>query len=315
MRPSPSQHRAGLLCAIAAHTLWGLFPLYWGLLHPIGAAELVAHRILWSFVLLALLVPILIGTGWQGDRGQMLTHLRRPRVWGAYALSATMVSINWLAFVYAVTNNRILDASLGYYINPLLNVLLGVLVLGERLSRPQWIAISLAAVGVSVMTIAGGGLPWPAILMATSFAFYALIKKRTPLPALIGLWMEMTVLLVPTLLFLGWLESQGTAESTGVSLGLKALLLTGGIVTILPLALFSFATQRVALSTIGVLQYIGPTLQLICGAVIAGEPFGTSRAIGFLFVWSGIAIFLMKLHADSRTPATKEIARPSTPSS
>ncbi len=294
-----SSRRIGFACAIGAHTLWGLFPLYWRYLRHMDSVELVGHRILWSFVLLLVLVPCLLSAKQLGGWPKFRKALTNPRYWMVYTLAGAMIAINWLAFVYAVTNDRILDASLGYYINPLLNVLLGVAVLGERLGWQQWVAILLAAIGVGVMTVAGGGLPWPAVAMATSFAVYGLIKKKAPLPALAGLLLETSVLVLPTLVYLSWLHSDGQGAFVSGTTTTRLLMLGGGVVTVVPLTLFALATQRVALSTIGVLQYIGPTLQLIVGAVVAGEPFGKWRIVGFAFVWCGILLFLIKLRADN----------------
>ncbi|QEG42553.1 EamA family transporter RarD [Roseimaritima ulvae] len=296
---SLSRLRIGFVCAVAAHTLWGLFPLYWRYLRQVDALQLVGHRVLWSFLMLAVLIPALLSMGQMGGWSVFWRTITSVRCWAVYALAATMIAINWLAFVYAVTHDRILDASLGYYINPLLNVMLGVLFLGERLAWQQWVAIGFAAVGVAVMTVLGGGLPWPAIAMASSFAIYGLVKKKASLPPLMGIWLETAVLVIPTALYLWTVEASGEGAMGGGSWGTRALLIGGGVVTIVPLTLFAIATQRVPLSTMGVLQYVGPTLQLLCGAVAAGEPFGTGKIIGFGFVWCGIVIFLIKLRADT----------------
>lgn len=298
---NPARLRIGLVCAVAAHTLWGLFPLYWRMLGQIDAQQLVAHRVLWSFVLLSLLMPVLLSAGQLGGWAAFKRIFFNLRYWSIYAIAAAMIAVNWLAFVYAVTHDRILDASLGYYINPLLNVLLGVVFLGERLAWQQWVAITMAAIGVSVMTVMGGGLPWPAIAMAGTFAVYGLIKKKAPLPALMGIWLETAVMVLPALAYLAWVESEGRGAMSGGDWTTTALLVCGGLVTITPLTLFALATHRVPLSTIGVLQYVGPTLQLFVGAVVAGEPFDSSKLIGFAFVWCGILIFLIKLRADALT--------------
>lgn len=296
-----SRLRIGFVCAVAAHTLWGLFPLYWRYLSQVDARQLVGHRVLWSFLMLAVLVPAMLSLGHMGGWSAFRRTVMSGRCWAVYALAAAMIAINWLAFVYAVTHGRILDASLGYYINPLLNVMLGVMFLGERLAWQQWLAISFAAVGVAVMTVVGGGLPWPAIAMASSFAIYGLVKKKASLPPLMGIWLETAVLVIPTALFLWSMEASGEGAFGSGSWSTRALLVGGGVVTIVPLTLFAIATQRVPLSTIGVLQYVGPTLQLFCGAVVAGEPFGTGKIVGFAFVWCGIVIFLIKLRADTVT--------------
>ncbi|QDS95219.1 putative DMT superfamily transporter inner membrane protein [Roseimaritima multifibrata] len=290
-----SHRRIGMGCAVLAHTMWGLFPLYWRNLLMVDPLELTSHRVLWSFVLLSVLLPILLSLKVWGGWELFLKAVCTRRVLWIYAAAALMIAINWLSFVYAVTNGRILDASLGYYINPLLNVLLGVIFLRERLASSQWVAIGLAAIGVTVMTVAGGGLPWPALGMACSFAIYGLLKKQAPLPALLGLWLETAILAGPTLILLGMMErTSGTAFLAG-TLSTQALLMFGGVITVAPLALFAIASHRVSLSTMGVLQYIGPTLQLLVGTLIAGETFGVWRIVGFVFVWTGILVYLSRM--------------------
>lgn len=287
-----SRFRAGLIFAVAAHCLWGLFPLYWRLLDVVPSIQLVCHRILWSFVLLLIVVPAMLRFGrWEGLR-PFLAAVRCGRTWAVYAVAAAMIGINWAAFLWAVNHDRVLDASLGYYINPLLNVLLGVVFLRERLRVAQWLAVGIAATGVSVITVAGGGLPVASLAMAFSFAFYGLVKKKAPLPTLVGLMLETTVLAMPAIGYLAFAEIRG-AGAFGHSGGLTDLLLiTGGLVTVTPLALFATACQRVPLSTIGLLQYVGPTLQFFVGTLVFGEPFGGSRLIGFGFVWCGLIIYL-----------------------
>lgn len=294
--------------------LWGFFPLYWLMLRHVDARELVAHRILWSFALLLLIVPAAMSRGVWGGWSAVLAQMASPKQWTSVVLAASMIAINWLAFVYAATHGQILNASLGYYINPLFNVLLGVLFLSERLRWQQWLAIGLAAIGVAVMTVASGGLPWPALAMATSFAVYGLLKQKSQLPVLAGLFLETLVLVVPTLLYLFWLESQGSGQFLSQGWQTRTLMIGGGIVTVLPLALFAMASQRIALSTMGVLQYVGPTLQLLVGSSIAGEAFGWDRVVGFFFVWCGIVIFMWNLHRQSRKPSDIPPVVPRSPS-
>lgn len=323
--------RSGVLCAVAAHTLWGLLPLYWWLLHDVPALQLVCHRIIWSFVLLLVLVPVLLQRGRLGRAAELVAAIRCPRAWGIYSLAAAMIGINWFVFVWAVTNDRVLESSLGYYINPLLNVLLGVLLLGERLWPAQWLAVGIAALGVAIMALLGGGMPWVALLMATAFAVYGLIKKKAPLPALTGLLFETVILLIPALAYVAVLEARGegamglaglvgggglgevrlqaaaTVGSGYVRLARIGLLIVGGFVTVLPLALFAVAARRVPLSMIGLLQYVGPTLQFFVGAVLLGEPFEGGRVVGFVCVWAGLLLFLISLRRVKETSALEEI--------
>ncbi|WDQ18963.1 EamA family transporter RarD [Rhodopirellula sp. P2] len=291
---SPSgELKIGLVCAIVAHTMWGLFPIYWRQIGNADSMELVSHRIVWSFVTLGLVLPVMLWRGRWGGFSVVFRELRSRRVWAVYVVAALMIAINWLAFIWAVNNNRVLEASLGYYINPLLNVLLGVVVLGERLRWPQWVAVGFAAVGVSVMAIGNGGLPWVSMAMATSFAVYGLVKKKATLPVLLGLMLEVTVLVVPAAIYLGLRLAEGVSTmqtGTPVEFG---MLLGAGLITIAPLAFFAAAVQRVDLSLMGILQYVGPTLQFWVGYVLFEETLDPSRKVGFVFVWIGLLIFLV----------------------
>ncbi|TWU45082.1 EamA-like transporter family protein [Novipirellula aureliae] len=300
-RPS-SIDRFGLVCAILAHTLWGLFPIYWRLIGSADSAELVCHRIVWSFFSLAILIPILLRMGWWGGWRIMVESVCNRRVWLIHSAAAVMIAVNWLAFIWAVNNDRVLEASLGYYINPLFNVLLGVFVLGERLGRYQWIAVAIAAFGVGIMAIGGGGLPWVSLAMATTFAVYGLLKKKAHLPVLVGLAIEVTVLVIPAAIYLSMQFADGvSAMQTGSPL-VQGMLLMAGVVTITPLALFGAAVRRVDLSVIGILQYIGPTLQFLVGAVLYREPLGGSKVAGFVFVWIALIVFLAATHRPQSSP-------------
>ena len=223
--------------------------------------------------------------------------MSRSRIGLTYAIAAVLISINWLTFIWAVNNGQVLEASLGYYINPLFSVLLAVVCLGERMSRMQAAAIAIAAAGVSVMAFAGGAMPWVSIGLACSFALYGLVKKAAPLNAMTGLWIETAVLLVPAIIFLGKVETNGQGAIGDVAAGrggLTALwLVLGGCITVMPLAFFATAAQRVPLSTMGMLQYIGPTLQLAIGVLLFNEPFGMARLAGFALVWLGSLTFLL----------------------
>jgi chloramphenicol-sensitive protein RarD len=303
---TPSSHdRIGLTCAIAAHTLWGLFPIYWRQIEGADSTELVCHRIVWSFVSLAILIPILLRRGWWGGRQVVYQTLYDRRIWVTYSIAAAMIAINWLAFIWAVNHGRVLEASLGYYINPLFNVLLGVFVLGERLGSWQWAAVGIAAIGVGVMASGSGGLPWVSIAMATSFAIYGLVKKRAPLPVLVGLMLEVTILVIPAAIYLGVRIQQDLSALQMGSPVVTTMLLLAGVITITPLALFATAVQRVELSLIGILQYVGPTLQFLVGAVLYGETLDQTRIVGFCFVWTALVLFVIaSQRVRSRRKAT-----------
>lgn len=285
-------YRRGLACAVAAHVLWGMFPLYWQMLASVPAVELVSHRIVWSFVFAAMLLPVIFRYFGTGGASELSRAIRRPKVWGVYAFAAGMIGINWLAFIWACNHGRVLEASLGYYINPLISILLGVVVLGERLTGRKWSAVALAAVGVSVITVAGGGLPWVSLAMACSFAFYGLAKKKAPLASLSGLTLETFLLSWPALALLALTHTGGDGAFLRSTPLISGLLVLGGLVTLTPLFLFATACRYVPLSTIGVLQYIGPTLQFILGAAVLGESLGRWRLLGFAFVWTGSLIYL-----------------------
>ena len=284
--------RIGMICILTAHILWGFFPLFWRLLDSIPPATLLAHRILWSFVLLVLMGGLIPRLRRSIDFSRYAGHLK------VYFAAAVLIGINWGVFLYAVSSDQVLQASLGYYINPLFNVLLGVVVLGERMERFQWIAVALAAVGVTVMAFSGSGVPWIALILATAFSLYGLVKKLAPLPALEGLAIE-SGLLLP--LAIGLLVTRGGSANPmdhfeyalePYTWSTWALLMTGGVITILPLTLFAIAVKRVTLTAVGIAQYIGPTIQWCVGVMILGEPFAGNRLMGFAFVWLAIVLFV-----------------------
>lgn len=312
MQSDPSQLRVGIIAAITAHTLWGVFPLFWRMLADVPAVELVCHRIVWSCAALLLALPLMLRFLVQGGPRDYFSSLASRRVWFVYSIAAVMIGTNWLAFLWACNNDRVLEASLGYYINPLISILLGVLVLGERLTRRKWIAVGWAAIGVLIVAIAGGGLPWVSLAMAFSFAFYGLAKKKAPLPSVSGLLVETSLLSGPAIGYLVWIHSQGGgAFSFSLDSRTDWLLMTGGLVTVMPLLLFATACRNAPLTTIGMLQYVGPTLQFLVGTVILSEPLGNWRLVGFVFVWAGSLIYLFdrtSLPADDAVQSLDPLA-------
>lgn len=306
--------RFGLLSAIGAHVIWGVFPLFWRQFGDYDALQVVAHRVLWAFVALLAALPLLRAQLDARQRQELRDASRSPRVWATYTMAAGLIAVNWLTFIWAVNHDRVLDASLGYYINPLLNVLLGVWVLGERLHRLQWIAIGFAAVGVAIMTLGERGLPWPSLVLAASFSLYSLVKKRAPLTALIGLLFETTALLLPALTYLVLVERgvMGPAGSSAFAVGdlrMMVLLVLGGTVTIFPLGLFAFAARRVKLTTLGILQYIGPTMQFLIGTWVLRETFDSWGMMGFSAVWLALILYMLSLRGSRSRGVAAERAR------
>jgi len=285
--PAPAIARSGrgIAATTGAFAIWGLFPLYLRLLAGVPALQLVAHRVAWACVLVL---------GWmalRGELGGLRQVLRRRDLLLRLAATAILVSINWLAYVWAVGNGRVVETSLGYFINPLLNVVLGVLVLSERLNRAQWTAVVLAALGVIYLTWTAGHPPWIALTLAFSFGLYGLIRKTANVEALPGLAVE-TGLLAPLAAgYLIWCAWQGTGAMGHVTPAVDVLLVASGAVTAIPLFLFAFGARRLPYSTVGVLQYIAPSLQLGCAVLVFDEPFGHEQAVGFACIWVALLVY------------------------
>jgi len=275
----------GILYAALAYALWGIFPLYFHRLASVPPLEIVLHRSVWSLVLLAIVLTALRRWAWFGQ------VLRQPRQLALFFLSALLLSANWVTYVWAVNNHHVLDASLGYFINPLFNVLLGYLVLHERLRRAQWLAIGLAAAGVLWLAFAAGHVPWIALFLAATFGVYGLLRKTAPLGALEGLALE-TLLLAPiTVSLLGYWTWQGQSALATGSAALIGWLMLAGPLTAIPLLLFAAGARRITLATLGLLQYIGPTIQFALGIWVYGEPFDATRFAGFALIWSALIVY------------------------
>jgi chloramphenicol-sensitive protein RarD len=282
---TPAPFPAGLAAAVAAFVIWGLFPLYLKPMAEVPALQIMAHRVVWCCLLVFAWLAI------RGELGAVRAVLADPGSRIRLAASATLISINWLLYVWAVNNGHTVEASLGYFINPLLNVVLGVMVLHERLNRAQRVAVGLAAIGVLYLTIATAHPPWIALALAASFGTYGLIRKVVKVESVPGLATE-TLLLAPfAVAFLLWAEFRGVGAFGHASVGTNALLVGSGLVTALPLALFAFGARRIPYSTIGIVQYIGPTLQFLIGVFVFHEAFTAERAVGFVLIWTGLAIY------------------------
>jgi chloramphenicol-sensitive protein RarD len=279
------ERRRGLIALLSAFCTWGLLPLYLRALRAVPALEVMSHRLVWCCVCVLSVLAA------RGELGQVRAALRDPKARARLTLSALCISTNWLVYVWAVANGHVIESSLGYFINPLVNVLLGVLLLGERLERVQWIAVAIAAAGVSYLTWQAGAPPWIALVLACSFGTYGLLRKTVSVESLVGLGSE-TLLLAPLgLLYLIASEHAGRGVALHAAPYVLPLLLGGGPLTAIPLALFAYGARRVAYSTVGIVQYVGPTLQLLLGVFLFGEPFGTERAVGFSLIWTALALY------------------------
>lgn len=293
---------AGIWSALGAYICWGLFPIYWKFLDTTPAPILLCHRVLWSCAVLVLIL------GLTGQLGALWNSLRTPRLLALYSLAAVLIASNWLTFVWAVNNKFIVETSLGYFINPLLNVVFGFCLFGERLRKLQWPALALATLGVAYLASLYGTIPWIALILAITFGMYGVVKKIAPLNAILGLSLETIILLVPAVTFLCW-----TANVQGQDVGgdswIEWMLLAGtGVITTIPLILFAAAAQRIPLVLVGLFQYIAPSLQFTLGVLVYEEPFSNQRAIGFSMVWVALLMFAVEnFYYQSRRSKAKTI--------
>ena len=282
--PTPDQHR-GAAAALLCYFVWGIVPLYWTQLASIDAVELIAHRHVWSLVFLIGLIV------WQGGFGEVRDALRTPRGVGINLVSALLLTGNWLVYVWGVNTGHVIDCSLGYFLVPLVNVAAGRFVLHEHLRPAQWAAIALAAVGVGWMIVQLGRPPWIALALAGTWGAYSLMRKQSRLGSITGLTLE-TLLLAPLAVgFLLWQHRSGAGALGRVDARTHLLVLSSGVITAIPLLLFAYGARRIRLSTLGLLQYVAPTVQLSLGIWIYHEPFPRARMISFAFIWIGLALY------------------------
>ena len=294
--------KKGILYAFGAYLIWGFFPVYWKLIKHVPAIQLIGHRIAWSFVLLAV---ILFATGKWAELRALASE---SKVFGIYSVAAVLVGLNWFIYVWSVNAGYIVEASLGYFINPLLSVLLGVIILRERLRLFQWISVGLAAAGVAYLTIAYGHPPWISLGLAFTFGFYGLVKKIAPLNPLNGLTLETGILFLPAVIFLSYQNwiGQGGFLHTGF---ISDLLMAGaGFVTTVPLLMFASAARRIPLTMIGILHYITPTCQFLLGVLVYGEAFNAVQALGFGIIWVALIIFGVEGFLSRRAIPAKSLA-------
>jgi chloramphenicol-sensitive protein RarD len=289
-----AETRRGFLLGAAAYGIWGLFPLYWPLLEPAEAVEILAHRVFWSMVVMAGLVLVL------GRSARLRAVLRVGRTRWLLLVASLVIAVNWGTYIWGVNNEHVVEASLGYFINPLVTVLMGVLVLGERLRALQWVAMAIAAAAVLGLTVEYGRPPWVALVLAFSFGTYGLAKKKANVGAVESLTVETLVLTPVAAAYLLWLSSQGQSHFLGEG-PLHVVLLAGtGVVTAVPLICFGAAATRVSLTTLGLLQYLAPTIQFALGVLLFQEPMPVMRWVGFALVWLALALFTFEAIAHRR---------------
>lgn len=288
--------KKGILYVLAAYGLWGFFPIYFKTLQAVPAFQIMAHRVVWSFVFLAGIILF---------RKELKKLIRSitPKIAWLYLIAGVLLAINWVTYVWAVNAGFVVEASLGYFINPLVSVLLGVIFLQERLRPLQWLPVILAAAGVTYLAISMGQLPWIALVLAFSFGFYGLIKKIAPLNSLQGLTLETGAIFIPALGFLLFEQMRGTGSFYNAGVSTSLLLAATGIVTAVPLLFFAAGTRLVPLTTVGLLQYITPSAQFLLGVFLYNEPFTKERAIGFTIIWAALIIFTLE-NLWQRRPAS-----------
>lgn len=277
--------REGVLFALAAYVIWGLAPIYFKTIAHVPAFEILAHRIIWAF----LLVWVLIIT--TGRMQRVVAAFKRPALLARLAIAAVLIGFNWLLFIWAVANDMILQASLGYYINPLFNVVIGMVFFAERLRRLQMLAVGLALLGVIIQIITFGSIPWVALALALSFATYGAIRKKLPFDSLTGLWLEILLLLPFILLWFMFYAHSDTSNLLTNGWQLNALLIMAGVITTVPLLFFTGAAQRIRYSTLGFFQYLAPTLMFLLAVGVYGEAFSLDKVVTFAFIWLALAVY------------------------
>lgn len=285
MTESRAEYRAGVFFALAAFLSWGFVPVYFKQLATVPAPEVLAHRIVWSVLCLGLYIAL------RGSFADTRDTLRNRRLLAGLVLSGALVAFNWLIFVWAVANDHILETSLGYFITPLVNVVLGMCFLGERLRKLQWMAVGLAVLGTVYLTVDHGKLPWVALLLGFSFAFYGLIRKQLPVKPVQGLFVETLLMLPLALGYLLWLTATGLGAFPHDGARIDALLLGTGLVTALPLLWFINAARRMPLSTVGFFQYLAPSMSFVLAVFVYEEPFNRAHAVAFACIWLGLVLF------------------------
>ena len=280
--------RKGIIFAITANTLWGLLPLYLKLMKDVAPLEILLHRMIWSLVFVALILACKRHFSW------LKAVIRSPRILLTFALSAVCIALNWFTYIWAVNSNHVVDASLGYFISPLMNVMMGYFLLQERMRIMQWCALAIAASGVLWLTIQAGQIPWIAFVLATTFGLYGLLRKTAKLESLEGLSLETAMLAPFALIWLTWMAHNNQSSFVSGSDSMRLLLMLAGPVTAIPLLFFSAAARRIPLYLLGLLQYITPTGQMLLGLIVWHEPFSSAKIIGFAIIWTALAIYSLE---------------------
>jgi chloramphenicol-sensitive protein RarD len=301
------EYRRGVALGATAYGLWGLFPLYWTMLGAAGALETLAHRMVWSLV-------VMLGVLWWLNRGTAFASVRavlaNRRQLGLLAIAAVLIAFNWGGYIWGVNHGRVVETALGYFTGPLVSVLIGVLLLGERLRVAQWVAVGLGAVAVVVLAVGYGQVPWVALVLAFSFSGYGLVKKLANVPAVESVGIEAAISLVPALAYICFVEVSGSGTFLSLGAGHTLLLIGGGVVSTLPLLAFGGAAVRIPLSMIGLLQYLAPVLQFAFGVLVFHERMPPERWLGFAIVWLGLIVLTVDGMRRARTPRAPEPAAP-----
>lgn len=296
--------KRGVWYAVVAYTLWGVFPIYIKWLQAVPAPEILAHRVVWSLVVVTGLLTLQRRWKWVRE------VIAQPAMLGRFVATATVVSMNWGIYIWAINSNRVVDASLGYFINPLVNVLLGALVLHERLRPVQWASVAIAASGVAWLTVQAGTLPWIGLTLGVSFGLYGLLRKTATLGALEGLTLETTLLFPIAFGYLVWLALNSQNTFVDASPSMRWLLVAAGPVTAVPLLLFAAGARRIPFTLLGLLQYIGPSIQLLLGVWLYHEPFAPAKAAGYALIWAALALYTAEALWQGWRRAPAAVAEP-----
>ncbi|MDO6640327.1 EamA family transporter RarD [Shewanella sp. 5_MG-2023] len=286
--------RKGIILAICAYCLWGIAPLYFKLLADVSAFEILAHRVVWSFIFIIILMQFI------GGFSRLTLLLKKPKQLLVLALTSVLIALNWLIFIWAINNGHMLDASLGYFINPLFNVLLGMVFLSERLRKLQWFAVALACIGVLIQLISFGSIPLVSLALAASFGFYGLLRKKVNIDAKAGLLVETAILLPVALAYLALTLDTASANMLTNDIGMNLTLVAAGIVTTIPLLCFAGAAIRIPLSMLGFFQYIGPSIMFMLAIFLFKEPFDIEKGVTFGFIWSALVLFTADMALQRR---------------